>query len=117
MLLNLSNHPSSAWSEAQREAALSQFEEIEDMPFPQIDPHATTEDIQDLAQQYAKRLHNRFEYGQTAIHIMGEMTFTFALVTAFKNSFECYASTTERVSEEKDGIKTSVFRFVQFREY
>jgi hypothetical protein len=118
MLLNLSNHPSSAWSPEQRKAAIEQFEQVEDMPFPNIDPHATSEEVEQLAEQYARTLHSQYIYDLTTLHIMGEMTFTYALLKALKESFDCVASTTERtVLEEADGRKTVQFQFIQFRRY
>ncbi len=118
MLLNLSNHPSSAWSVEQMNATVEQFEQVVDMPFPNIDPHATSEEVEQLAYQYARTLHSQYIHGLTSLHIMGEMTFTYALLKALKNSFDCYASTTERTAfEEADGCKTVQFKFVQFRSY
>jgi hypothetical protein len=53
-----------------------------------------------------------------AVHIMGEMTFTFALVNLLKEvGIKCIASTTKRNVEEIDGKHVSTFQFVQFREY
>ena len=55
---------------------------------------------------------------QLFVHIMGEMTFTFAMVNALhKKGITCIASTTERISSEENGVKTSEFKFVQFRKY
>ena len=55
----------------------------------------------------------------TVVHVMGEMTFTYNLVTALKEvGIVCLASTTERlVKMMPDGKKVSEFKFVQFREY
>jgi hypothetical protein len=118
MLLNLSNHPSTVWSAEQMHAAIEQFERVKDMPFPNIDPHATSEEVEQLAYQYARTLHSQYIHGLTTLHIMGEMTFTYALLKELKNSFDCVASTTERsVLEEADGRKTVQFKFVQFRRY
>ena len=49
---------------------------------------------------------------------MGELTFTFALVSKLKAlGIPAIASTTERNSVEETGVKSSVFEFVKFRSY
>jgi hypothetical protein len=53
-----------------------------------------------------------------AVHLMGEMTFTFRLVTMLQAAgIPCIASTTHRTVEERDGKKIVQFEFVQFRPY
>ncbi len=118
-LINLSNHPADKWSEAQTEAAMSQFGEIVDLPFPQIAPDATKADIAKIAQHYLIRVQQIGQPNDTAIHIMGEMTLTYQLVALLKDAgYRCYASTTMReVYEQEPGKKTVIFQFVNFREY
>ena len=127
MLINLSNHPSENWSEKQKQAALVQYKEIVDLPFPQIAPEATIEDVLELAKKYAEKAKGilgytdvkTFDTETNAVHIMGEMTFTHNVVRFLdENVIPCVASTTKRtVKEEAKGQKTSVFEFVQFRAY
>ncbi len=118
MLINLSNHPSGAWSESQIAAAQEQFGGIiEDWAFPNISPHATAEEVSHLAEDYFRRITQVTPRPQ-AVHLMGEMTFTFSLVRRLlANGIRCVASTTERDVVEHEGVKTSRFRFVQFRDY
>jgi RNase P subunit RPR2 len=118
MLLNLSNHPSNNWPENQRSAAL-QYGEIIDMPFPNISPNATQEEIETLAQEYLEQIKNMAQHQQVTVHLMGELTFCFNLVQLLKREgIPCVASTTERIAvEAEDGSKTSQFKFVQFRPY
>lgn len=53
-----------------------------------------------------------------AIHITGEMTFTFNLVHLLKEAgIPCIASTTERIVTEENGKKIVQFQFIQSREY
>lgn len=119
MLINLSNHPSDKWSEAQTAAANEQFGEIVDLPFPQIEPDATKADITKIAQHYLIRVDQLGEPMTTSIHIGGEMTLTYALVNLLQNlGYRCYASTSRRESIEiEPGKKTVIFQFVAFREY
>jgi len=50
---------------------------------------------------------------------MGKFTFTYQFFKEMeKRSIPCVASTTERiVTENPDGSKTTLFKFVQFRPY
>lgn len=128
MLINLSNHPSDKWGIEQTNAALGMYGHTEDIPFPVIDPEAGIDEILKLAGLYADKCvkmfadfeqHNPELHNQHAVHIMGEMTFTYNLVRILnRNDITCLASTTKRkVVEEENGKKTSVFEFIQFRAY
>lgn len=116
MLLNLSNHPSASWPENQMNAAIQQYGKVEDLPFPAINPEWSTDEVRQLAEQYEIKVR---QLNPTAVHIMGELTFTFMLVNKLKEiGIPCIASATNRmVTSENDGVKTSVFEFVRFREY
>lgn len=117
LFLNLSNHPSSAWSNEQLEAA-RQYGEVEDMEFPAIGPDAGENAIEAQAEQYEKRIMTLAKDKRLTVHIMGEMTFTFCLVERLKRKgIDCVASTTNRQVEERDGQKVSTFKFVRFRSY
>ncbi|MFR6435728.1 TIGR02221 family CRISPR-associated protein [Porphyromonas sp.] len=118
LFLNLSNHPSDKWSKAQLDAARA-YGEVVDMPFPEIDPGATTEEIHRLAEEYAKEISSRYPDCDLTVHLMGEMTFCFRLVTLLHaRGVRCVASTTQRkTSELPDGKKESIFEFQAFREY
>lgn len=115
MLLNLSNHPSANWPHGQWNTAIEQFGSVQDLPFPQINPNANADEIEQLAEEYETKVRL---LNPSAIHIMGEMTFTYKLVNRLKAiGISCIASTTERTTEEENGTKTSVFKFVRFRSY
>ena len=134
IFVNLSNHPSDKWSDKQLNAAKQMVNNgpIIDIPFPQIDPEMTSDDVIGLAKEYFfKHILNAmydFETHEACpiiLHIMGEMCFTYNVVELAKNFTEkdlenitCVASTTKRnVVEKEDGTKISTFEFVQFREY
>lgn len=118
MLINLSNHPSDLWEGKQLEAA-GQFGEIVDIPFPQVGPEASHEDILALAEECVHAIEEKAQDAEITVHVMGEMTLTYAIVARLKEmGIPCVASTTERhVELNDDGTKTSEFCFVRFREY
>lgn len=118
LFLNLSNHSSDKWGEAQLDAARA-YGKVVDMPFPEIDPEATTEEIYILAEEYAEEITSRYPDRDLTVHIMGEMTFCFRLVTLLHaRGVRCVASTTQRkTSELEGGKKESIFEFQEFREY
>ena len=116
MFINLTNHPSSGWSQDQLNAA-QKFGEIVDISFPVIEPFfskAEVDELADITVEEIKNLDNN-----PVIHVMGEMTFTYAIVARLKTrGITCVASTTERlVKMMPNGKKISEFKFVQFREY
>lgn len=115
MLLNLSNHPSQKWTTAQRSTADYYYQRVLDMVFPDIDPEWTTQQVSAFAMYKCSEI---VALKPDAVHIMGEMTFTYALVNLLKAAgIKCIASTTKRNVEEVDGKQISTFQFVQFREY
>lgn len=113
-MINISNHPSSKWGMQQLEAAGN----VVDLPFPAVDPNASSEELDALAREYLHKILN-MDNPDGVVHVMGEMGFTFKLVTLLKeHGFLVVHSTTERtVVEGADGVKTSVFNFCQFRTY
>ena len=79
-------------------------------------PEAGAGEIARLADEYCARV--LATPAVSAVHVMGEMTFCFALVARLKAAgVKCVASTTRRDATEADGVKTSRFCFVRFREY
>jgi hypothetical protein len=113
MFINLSNHPSASWSPTQLTAANDQ---VVDLPFPAVDPSGDEAYIKQLVNDYYNKIINIQDV--SAVHIMGEMNFTYALVNKLKaNGIKCLASTTKRETVEENGVKISKFNFVRFREY
>lgn len=114
MFINLSNHPSDQWSESQLKAARI-YGTILDLPFPNITPTDSCENVYALAEDYLIKIK---ELNTGVVHVMGELTFSFALVSLLqKNGIQCMASTSERIVEVMDGKKIITFNFVQFRSY
>ena len=122
MLINLSNHPSANWPARQVDAAVRAYGSIMDLPFPDVDPSGDEEYIRIICDEYLRKIDDICRDAECSvtmtIHIMGEMTLVYAMVNALhKRGITCVASTTERIASEKNGVKTSEFRFVQFRKY
>lgn len=118
-LVNYSNHPSALWSAEQIQVAHQQFGEIVDISFPSVAPDADEKDIAHLAETELTRISKIAPPSEAVVHIMGEMTLTYALVNLLKTAgYRCVASTTVReVYEEQPGKKTVIFQFVRFRDY
>ncbi len=115
IFLNISNHPSKNWSPEQTKAAHLHGELIVDIKPPLINPRVSAEEIFNLAQ----KLLLSFPENIGCAMISTEYTFTFALVSLLqKNGITCVAATTERtILKDKNGVKTSIFNFIQFREF
>lgn len=123
MLVNFSNHPSGIWSKEQLDAA-KVYGMVVDEPFPVVPPDASEKEIRMMANASVLKLVSLMMNDPepdrpTAVHIMGEMTLTFAIVQRLvKQGIACVASTTKReVTFDEDGNKVATFHFVQFRNY
>ena len=119
VLLNLTNHPSSLWCDKQQEAART-YGEIMDMPFPMIDETDDETYISALADEYLQKILDLAKDNNVTVHLMGELTFTFALLKRLQEyGIPCVASTSKRiVKEEEAGRKGEViFQFERFRRY
>jgi hypothetical protein len=117
IFINLSNHPSSLWDETQL-AAAQEFGTIEDMPFPEISEKWSEDDIKILVEETFNKLMTRAVDTRLTIHLMGEMTFTFSLVSKLKKAgIPVVASCSKRVSEQEGAVRISEFNFERFRYY
>jgi len=119
LLINLSNHPSEKWSEAQKKG----WDNITDMTFPQIDPWATTGQVTLLvliAEKASERIFELNKDNKVFIHLAGEFSFCYVLRDFFKDERFVVACTERKTIEkiENDGsvTKTTVFAFAQWRE-
>ncbi len=124
MLINFTNHPSDKWPENQYKTARKIYGTIVDYKFPEVPPEADEEEIKRLAEKYFQMIAAAFDSCANepfphAVHIQGEFTLVYRLVTLLKSSgITCIASTTRRiVKEHEDGTRTYKFEFVRFREY
>lgn len=105
------------WEQEQLDAA-AEYGSIRDIPFPDIDPSGDEQYIKEIADKASEEIFRLADTHDITVHIMGEQTFTFLMVDRLlSKGIKCIASTTCREAEISDGIKTSTFRFVQFRRY
>jgi CRISPR-associated protein Csx16 len=114
-LVNLSNHPTEKWDDAQKRAALDLAERIEYIEFPAVPPDADENAIATLADDCLTKLPRE----ATHALVQGEFTLTVELVRRLQaRGVTCVAATSKRnVEEEADGRKISTFTFVRFRTY
>ena len=117
MFINFSNHPYADWSDAQK-GAFADFGEVKEVPFPPIGPDWSSEKINEEADKYCMQIFSISEDKDVTVHIMGEMTFCFAVVSRLKEAgIRCVASCSERNVTVEGGKKISQFDFVGYREY
>ncbi|WP_353684354.1 hypothetical protein V4D30_00800 [Thermodesulfovibrio sp. 3907-1M] len=119
ILINHTNHPSQKWDEKQKEY----WSEIIDLPFPSIDPKATTEEVDTIAMinfleidKIAKEITDKNSNASIFIMLQGEFTYCYLLYQKIRNKFPIAIPTTERkVIEKENGEKISIFEFVRWR--
>ena len=124
MFFNISNHPSSNWDEKQKNYGEKLgFGEIKDIKFPNVSPE--TKDLTPLVLEVLNQLPKNGEIkddwdNRLGVHwamVMGEISLCYHLTNELlKSGYRVVVATTERVTTEKNGVKSSTFNFVAFRE-
>ncbi len=115
VFINFSNHPHDAWKPSQTGAALRMADGIEDIPFPNVDPEASEEEVRELAERCVTEILSR---SPAAVMAQGEFTLCYHVVRELlRRDIPVFAACTKRVTTEKDGVKLSRFSFVKFRDY
>lgn len=115
LFINFSNHPSANWLEEQYKAA-SQYGQIVDIPFPSVSPQWTSEQVIELAKEYAEKI---ISMQPDIVMCQGEFTLSYHVIALLKeNGIKVVAACSERhVTEDEAGKKIVEFCFEQFREY
>lgn len=118
MFVNFSNHPSSKWDKAQLNAA-SRLGEIVDVPFPNVDPAMSEEDIAGLADEMVEKI---MTFQPDAVMCQGEFTLSYAVISMLlQKGIVVVAACSKRIVREKvvagKQQKEVEFVFEQFREY
>lgn len=120
MLVNLSNHPSEKWGEKQLKIVQEEYGSVRDLPFPEIDPYSTSDEIDRIVEKYYQRI---AKIDPPAVMLQGEYIFTYRLICRLKEAgIKVIAGCSERRTIEyinDDGMTTrkSEFEFVGFKEY
>lgn len=125
VFFNISNHPSSGWTPEQINAVRQILcledgdPQIVDIPFPQVSPDLGEEGIRTLADTIFSQVAAQIEGERPddcAAMVMGEQSLSYHITRLLESvGIRVYVATTERVATEKDGVKTSVFKFRRFR--
>ena len=115
MFLNLSNHPSTGWTEAQRDAALELASPLLDRRFPAVPAPSDLREVLAMAH----RLVGEVPAEVTCAMVAGEYVLCTAVVALLQaRGVRCVAACSERDSVPSgDGQKRVVFRFVRMRDY
>lgn len=117
--INCSNHCSENWSQKQKNSAL-QYGEIIDIPFPNVDPESTPQQIDLMAIQLVDRI---LKAEPNIVMLQGESTLTYKAVCYLKEknipvlSACSRRNTIESIQEDGSAIKTVSFSFIGFRSY
>lgn len=121
IFVNFSNHPSKNWSNEQISAAkrIVSGGSIVDIAFPQVSGEADESEISRTANKYAKEI---ISLNPSAVMCQGEFGICLEVVTTLKNNgikvlYSCSERKTVETVIENRTEKTSVFKFVRFREY
>ncbi|MBR3358657.1 MAG: toll/interleukin-1 receptor domain-containing protein [Solobacterium sp.] len=119
VFVNCTNHPSQKWSREQYSAA-AEMGRVVDVAFPNVDPYATAEDVQKLADETVQKI---LQERPAAVLCQGEFTLTYAIAAKLHEAgIDTYAACSERnVIEETDEqgntVKKTIFAFAGFRKY
>lgn len=117
--INLSNHPSSKWDGSQRAAALALADVIVDYSFPQVDPAATDDQLNKVANALCADIDPVGRDYNIVVMAQGDFCLTFKVVARLlKAGIRVVAATSSRNTVDlPDGRKVVQFNFVQFRDY
>lgn len=112
--INFTNHPSTAWDKNQTSVALT-YGELLDIPFPNVPPHLTSDELATLGEEYAEKIINN---NPAAVLCQGEFSLAYNVITRLKQKgIPVLAACSERNTTIVGNEKRSIFSFVRFREY
>ena len=122
MFINISNHPSNRWDKKQLEAAKALTNDglVGDIPFPAVSATASSSEVISMADSlYSDIMSKRPE----AVMVAGEFTLAYTIIKLLmQHGVRVVAACSDRCTHEvvnEDGTttKTTVFEFIQFREF
>lgn len=115
-LLVISNHPPEKWEDEQKKG----WDEIEYIPFPEIDPNASRKDVSEMARLFLLQLKKLLDMEPNLyVCLQGEFTFFFEFAYYLFSDFPWYRErfvfpTTQRIVEEQklpDGSVSKLYKF------
>ena len=118
--INLSNHSSKNWSEEQLNSAKQYSENVIDIPYPNIPPTATQEQIKDIMKDTLEKV---IDANPKVVMCMGENITCHNFVKELeKLNIQTVATVTKPVTEKvknEDGTERTIktFKFEGFRDY
>jgi len=137
ILLNISNHQLKDWDKKQREG----WDEIINIPFPNVNPRFSEKETDELEDKIIEKIREAINGRKEKFYCMlqGEFSVCYGIFWKLKRYYKKYRifsynehfiegkepmefpinfviPTTERIVEEKDGVKKSIFKFVSWRE-
>ena len=112
--INYTNHPSATWSPEQLKAA-QQYGEIIDIPFPNVSPTLTTQEVAALSEEQCELI---LKYAPGAVLCQGEFSLAYDIIKRLKaQNITVLAACSERNTVTIGNERRSIFCFIQFREY
>ncbi len=109
IFINHTNHASINWS-AEQIAAAESYGKIIDLPFPEVPPNFTTEEVKQLA---LENLQEILKLSPTVVLCHGEFSYTVSMVEELKKiEIPVMAATSERIVSEitdSDGLTKKIF--------
>ena len=119
VFVNWSNHPYETWETEQLSAAKS-LGRLDYLPFPEVPPCSTTEDIIRQANSLIDDFTAKYpEPGDVVTMVQGEMTLLYHLLKLLESKgYRAVAATSRRDTVRlQDGSEIKTFKFDRFRDY
>ncbi len=117
--VNWSNHPYEIWDASQLTAA-REYGKLDYIPFPDVPPDSSIEDIISLAESLVDEFVKKYpDTEQVVTMIQGEMTLLYHLLKLLENKgYRVVAATSQRDNQLlPDGKELKTFKFSGFRDY
>lgn len=114
-LFNISNHPSSGWSEEQKRG----WDVIIDIPFPNTPPELSGEEVKKMVQEFLKVSPEPMPGDY--VFVAGDFSATYYMTSILQEKGVIFTwpstqrETTETIQPDGSVKKTAVYRFVRWR--
>ena len=114
VFVNFTNHPMKFWDENQKKEA-EKYGEIIDIPFPNVEPDRDEVYIEELAEQYVKKILN---VQPSAVLCQGEFSLCYQMIRKLRErGIKVLAASSKRTVEVTGNKKEVTFQFERFRFY